>query len=268
MLAQTDININININNISEIKEQIKKNKNYINYLYTKCEKQQFYGLCKEIIQEYPICISALQKFINNDLIIDENYNVSEEPINGYQQKTLKIDSTILNQLIEKNGEIATLINQNIIDKNIIKHAISGDPDNLLYYKLNINKEDYFELAMLAVKKNGMIIYNIETENLSDDEKIIIASEAIKQNSKAIKLIRQIFPKPFAEHIIEINTTVYVNHIDVCIICDDNKAELITQCNHQYCAICINEWLSCGSGCPYCRKDLSKESLKKIILRM
>jgi len=94
---------------------------------------------------------------------------------------------------------------------------------------------------MIAINKNGLLIKNIEFEYLTDEQIKIITSNAIKQNYKAIRLIRiTLLDKILAQHIIDMNTIIYLDHIDICLICDENNSEVLTQCNHQYCNECIN----------------------------
>ena len=50
-----------------------------------------------------------------------------------------------------------------------------------------------------------------------------------------------------------------MNNEDIkeCPICYDNKTQIITCCEHQYCYHCFNEYYKKNSNisCPYCRKE-------------
>jgi hypothetical protein len=255
--------------NIDDIIIKVNRNKNIVNNLYSTLEKSRFFAIFKEIIKIHPICITILQKFINNNLTIDHDFNVSEETPNG--KKILKIHDNILYDLIEKNGEISTFIDftemSNEVKKEIIRRSIVNNSEYLLYYKNTINNEDYFDLALEAVKNDGTIIYYIELNLLSDEQKCLIASEAIKQNYKSISSIKKIYPKKMADYIIEMNTTEYVNDIDICTICDEKISNVITECNHQFCKECIYLWFGYGTGCPYCRQNINKDSIKNLKIK-
>ena len=52
-------------------------------------------------------------------------------------------------------------------------------------------------------------------------------------------------------------------------ICYENKSELITECEHQYCIPCIKEWWEHKNDfihkCPYCKNNIKPINCKKII---
>jgi hypothetical protein len=61
------------------------------------------------------------------------------------------------------------------------------------------------------------------------------------------------------------------NNIDIkdCPICYESKSDLITECNHQYCTLCINQWWTHKRElihkCPYCKTSITPTNCKKII---
>jgi hypothetical protein len=46
-----------------------------------------------------------------------------------------------------------------------------------------------------------------------------------------------------------------------------NESDIITDCNHQFCKSCIDNWINRNNknSCPYCRNPLSQEKLFGII---
>lgn len=56
-------------------------------------------------------------------------------------------------------------------------------------------------------------------------------------------------------------TTVSLQNIKeetrTCLVCQEKRAELQSQCKHNYCVECIRTWMSkSNNSCPYCRSDL------------
>ena len=54
-------------------------------------------------------------------------------------------------------------------------------------------------------------------------------------------------------------STNYVNidEIDECSICMDNKCNVITKCNHQFCLQCLAENCARSKDCPVCRQHIN-----------
>jgi hypothetical protein len=46
-----------------------------------------------------------------------------------------------------------------------------------------------------------------------------------------------------------------------------NESDIITDCNHQFCKSCIDNWINRNNknSCPYCRNHVSQEKLFGII---
>lgn len=45
-----------------------------------------------------------------------------------------------------------------------------------------------------------------------------------------------------------------INTLKTCGICQEfTKNHIVTPCNHDYCKICINNWLQQSNNCPLCR---------------
>ena len=57
--------------------------------------------------------------------------------------------------------------------------------------------------------------------------------------------------------IIEENKKKELEDLKECPISYDNKSNIITCCDHQYCYHCFNEYYKKNSNicCPYCRKE-------------
>ena len=50
-----------------------------------------------------------------------------------------------------------------------------------------------------------------------------------------------------------------------CLICYQNKSNLVTNCNHNYCLDCIFKWYIYNKhNCPYCRQDINLNECKII----
>ena len=45
---------------------------------------------------------------------------------------------------------------------------------------------------------------------------------------------------------------------ELCMICLTNKSNIITECEHIYCDICIDIWLNINDNCPYCRTNITE----------
>ena len=47
-----------------------------------------------------------------------------------------------------------------------------------------------------------------------------------------------------------------VDTLDICCICLTNICNVITDCNHQYCSKCLEQWIfkTINQFCPYCKK--------------
>ena len=46
-------------------------------------------------------------------------------------------------------------------------------------------------------------------------------------------------------------------NITSCSICQENKNDIIqTPCNHNFCGVCIREWIKIKSTCPNCRTSI------------
>ena len=50
-----------------------------------------------------------------------------------------------------------------------------------------------------------------------------------------------------------LNEIIYVLNKELCFICSLNETDIITNCNHIFCTLCITEWYNQNQTCPYCR---------------
>ena len=46
--------------------------------------------------------------------------------------------------------------------------------------------------------------------------------------------------------------------IKICSICYENKSNVISDCNHQFCKTCISAWYRTRIDCPYCRNNIDE----------
>lgn len=46
--------------------------------------------------------------------------------------------------------------------------------------------------------------------------------------------------------------------IKICCICYENKSNVISDCNHQFCKTCISEWYRTRIDCPFCRNNIDE----------
>ena len=51
---------------------------------------------------------------------------------------------------------------------------------------------------------------------------------------------------------------ISVEKIELCSICMNENSNCITNCNHQYCYNCINQWYVLKPSCPVCRGELTR----------
>lgn len=58
--------------------------------------------------------------------------------------------------------------------------------------------------------------------------------------------------------------TKIVTKIDKCLSCNLNASNIITNCNHNFCDLCIKEWLNDKEKCPICNEELENVYLIKL----
>jgi len=49
--------------------------------------------------------------------------------------------------------------------------------------------------------------------------------------------------------------------INTCCICYSGS-EVVTECGHSYCAVCLSKWLDKNTSCPYCRRDIMSSDME------
>ena len=49
---------------------------------------------------------------------------------------------------------------------------------------------------------------------------------------------------------------VNIDEVDECSICMNNKCNIITKCNHQFCLQCLEENYKKSKDCPVCRQQI------------
>ncbi len=63
--------------------------------------------------------------------------------------------------------------------------------------------------------------------------------------------------------------TIENKEIKECSICCDKQTDIITECHHKFCKICIEKWCNLKNKkyCPCCRNDLSQNKIFSILLK-
>lgn len=125
---------------------------------------------------------------------------------------------------------------------------IAGINENHDIMGLLLNKYSNIDMGMCnnivfkkACENNNNNIAKLFTENRPDVYSIVyengdITSYMIKQNIKS-------------------HGKKIVSEIHNCAICLHKESEIITDCQHQFCWECINNWHMMKENCPYCRKN-------------
>lgn len=75
-------------------------------------------------------------------------------------------------------------------------------------------------------------------------------------------------PFSFLPHILQKhNDIIYLDYIDDCSICRENKCNVQTSCNHTFCESCIKIWLKTNNTCPCCRHFIANTLFQPIQLK-
>jgi hypothetical protein len=54
------------------------------------------------------------------------------------------------------------------------------------------------------------------------------------------------------------NQTLHI--VDDCLVCMDNKVEIVLPCLHSFCQQCYDDWKSVNPTCPFCRVDMTSSN--------
>ena len=131
--------------------------------------------------------------------------------------------------------------------------------DNILGLD-NIIDDDVFK----TICKNKKIIsirylleININYDYKRKDDDII----PIIKNS-----VEYYYENRYYDKLIEYYNISEINiKLSECLICYQNKSNLVTNCNHNYCLDCIFKWYIYNKhNCPYCRQDINLNECKII----
>jgi hypothetical protein len=122
------------------------------------------------------------------------------------------------------------------------------DTAKWVYSLGNVDIKSYRNQAFKMVCSNNYLEFGIWLQELNPEEyKITIENNNIT-DWKIIETIK-VYPAK------------KVDNINTCPICYDNKSNIITDCNHQYCFDCLKSYINkkCDSikdiECPLCRKN-------------
>lgn len=125
------------------------------------------------------------------------------------------------------------------------------------------------EIIQILLQYNPLLMDEDVAEYISE-----LPDTFILNNIDLLKYLATFFPFQiniyinYDEIIDEIpNMLIDTNNIQTCCICYENKSDLITECNHQYCTSCIKKWWytkqSIIHNCPYCNTIIEPYNCKK-----
>lgn len=241
--------------------------------------------------------IKIINNFIiNNEILI---INVCFNGYLNVIQWLYEINNNILNiEIIRVNIVIIDSCskgNLEMIKWLYEKKSLSNDILNICFYEACIN--DHFETAkwLKNIENNNIIVYEklfiLVCENCSiemaqmlyninpllnlrynNDEAIKLAY--LKCNYSVVKWLSNLLPEVYEFEmkkgkVIKYNIILNllaekekkcVEKNEECSICNLKLSDIITNCNHQYCYICLNEWYnkSLDFNCPLCRIYIEK----------
>lgn len=196
------------------------------------------------------------------------------------------LDKKFLDKAIEKNNikliKIFFEINKDfIIDSIIFEKIISCcDYENYefiinLYEKNNTTIDLNNKNILKIIVDNGVAEYlewlleKYPGLDITIDNHYAFITSCQKNNEEMVKIIEEICPNIyFVEYGINgiIDWKIIPNiiyevkpdiKIDICSICYE-KNDLVTNCNHLFCKICMDNYLENNFTCPYCREEIKK----------
>lgn len=184
---------------------------------------------------------------IENDayLVFEYLYDKSKPIIdNSIFYSICEYGSVNIAQFIFKKKIIDTN-KTNIIENGFLKAGLN-EHNNILNFLLSINNNINIGLVdnkvfKLACKNNNINIASLFKNRYPNIYSFIVDNGDIVHYSikQDIKCIGEIKPAEILK----------------CSICIHKDSEIITDCNHQYCNECINNWFLIKENCPYCRKN-------------
>ena len=149
---------------------------------------------------------------------------------------------------------------------NMAKYLFKKFPDIIITEQLLkyvcFNNHLYIVNWILKIKPNIDITYNndcifngICIRNLINIVKLFIK---IKPNRYYVLIKNNLIIK---SNVID---SIYIDTILNCPICQDTLANVITDCKHQFCKLCLNLWLDENNSCPYCRSNINGYNIIKV----
>ena len=141
---------------------------------------------------------------------------------------------------------------------------------NRNYEKLFINlcKWNYFDDAKNLIKLNPNIDISIDNEYAfrfaCHNKRINIAKWLVELNPN--KYYVKIIDNKIVDYKIKINLPILNNKQiilsqtddKICPVCLDNQIELQTNCKHNFCVKCCDQFYTVNKICPYCRTNITQ----------
>ena len=123
----------------------------------------------------------------------------------------------------------------------------------LLEIKPDINISAYNDFAFNWASKNGHMEVAKWLQPLNPDKYIVIIfnNEIVSYN---------IIESPIIAKTVQLSR----ESIADCNICMDIKANILTDCKHQFCETCIQRWMQDNKTCPCCRQKLEINNLARL----
>ncbi len=177
--------------------------------------------------------------------------------------------------MILKNSNIILHINSDLLDSYFIEYSEEFDREygpSTEFYRFNFE----FMKFILSVKPDLHISNFIISElfhygDLNDIKEFLsIKPELNVRVFTYISNEDNYIDRPdIMKYIMEnINSNIVkekcVKEVESCSICMDEKSNIITSCNHQFCKRCIIDWYCVEQNCPCCRNNLNYDHLYNI----
>jgi hypothetical protein len=90
--------------------------------------------------------------------------------------------------------------------------------------------------------ENVIRIIGVDSRNIDADINMMRWLQSVLFNRRTDSLLEQI-------------TVKYARIIETCPICNEQKCNVITCCNHAFCKECLSTWYMQKKNCPYCREN-------------
>ena len=119
----------------------------------------------------------------------------------------------------------------------------------------------------IEIMDNYAFIKSCENKNID------VALWLQKINPKKYKIVNYDYVLNFIDYVItktikKSNDKLYLETLENCPICDEQICQLKTTCQHAFCEVCIETWLSKNKTCPCCRHCLENEVFQIIQIKM